>query len=56
MDILPSQLSEGALQAAQKFDAVWDPLTRALYGHPKTALGIGFSAGLLVAVGIAFIF
>lgn len=44
-------VSDKAIEIAQKFDATWGPFTRALAEHPKTALAVGFGAGL--AIGTA---
>lgn len=32
----------------RKFEEKWDPFTRSLAGHPKTALATGFVAGAIV--------
>lgn len=44
-------LSSKSVEIAAKFEEKWGPFTRALAGHPKTALAIGFGAG--VAIGTA---
>lgn len=45
-----AEFSDQARLIAAKFDAVWDPFTKSLYGKPKTALGIGVAIGAVGAL------
>lgn len=43
------QIAAKAREIEDKFNSQWGTFTRTLAGHPKTALAIGFGAG--VALG-----
>lgn len=51
-----SEYSDKAAALAAKFDEKWGPFTRSLAGHPKTALAIGFGAGVSLGLLLAFVF